>query len=557
MTNEYSVTRWNIDEMERKYPNNPLMSRHLLHKNAIYKMCQVYDTLNRSFKDILIVDTCRTLQIDIDEYKTSSLNLLTHLPKPYEMSTMDSSPNLWSDLFHTEVSMLCNTKLLDESIEIANKLKKWALKMVKNGMTVEDTMHSSVDSFDGPIHDINCIETMEFTIAHVLNNVYVYNARLSDAPREQREYYDYVTRSLFYIKEEQLLTRVDAVEKERGNVLLFLRQLSKIFDIDKCTHNLAILYFDTYITRSINEGSITALELDYKTLLKIATAAYLLAAALREHWIDISRDTYLEHAVNRSLNAFQAHDVVMVQLDILQTMPKGFTNIYVTMEYGLFYLANIRGAANWPQESGDSSSSVYGLSNTRSIDTEYLDTPTFDVDNTGCLDYLLLNTAFSYIVENGSFIWLYQCLSRWDDVYIAKNWNRFTPPSRAAAVLIFHLFVNFYNIDPEVHLEWCRRFSFKIFRMYYDCDLALWYKVFKDRIAIFLRNIEQSSQRLHEMATLFKLASHKFRAAEALLYVFWTRSILPIWEFGYQLQDLDLEGAKNKLSNIMDIIIET
>ncbi|UKJ90388.2 hypothetical protein MACJ_001321 [Theileria orientalis] len=362
----------------------------------------------------------------------------------------------------------------------------------------------------------------------VISNLAVYNERLSKKCSEDRNYYDHCCKKLYYLSEEELLNRPEFIERGRAKAIQFLRQFSRAMGIDKCTHNLALLFFDCYLDLISKENqpgminnwngmctdgtsdSIYNLRTEYneysdEQILKIAIACYLLAAGLREHWVDLNKDKYLQHAVDMSNNAFTMREVISVQLDVLNRMPRGFTTIYTCMEYGLFYLANIKyinhdlGAPFAAKSSGR---------------LEYFD------------DFMFLESAFNFMVQTGSLCWLYHCLTKWDDYYISKNWNRFIPPSRSAAVLIFHFFVTFFNIDFEKDLIWCRRFCLRVFRMFYDSDLALWYVVFRENISSFLVCLEKSSDRMYKMRTLFDMSSNVFRSAEGSVHSYHARIIL-------------------------------
>ncbi|UKK02077.1 hypothetical protein MACK_001431 [Theileria orientalis] len=362
----------------------------------------------------------------------------------------------------------------------------------------------------------------------VISNLAVYNERLSKKCSEDRNYYDHCCKKLYYLSEEELLNRPEFIERGRAKAIQFLRQFSRAMGIDKCTHNLALLFFDCYLDRLSKDhqpgllnswnglstdgtsDSMYNLRSDYheysdEEILKIAIACYMLAAGLREHWVDLNKDKYLQHAVDMSNNAFTMREVIAVQLDVLNRMPRGFTTIYTCMEYGLFYLANIKyinhdlGAPFAAKSSGR---------------LEYFD------------DFMFLGSAFNFLVQTGSLCWLYHCLTKWDDYYISKNWNRFIPPSRSAAVLIFHFFVTFFNIDFEKDLIWCRRFCLRVFKMFYDSDLALWYLVFRENISSFLVCLEKSSDRMYKMRTLFDMSSNVFRSAEASVHSYHARIIL-------------------------------
>lgn len=362
----------------------------------------------------------------------------------------------------------------------------------------------------------------------VISNLAVYNERLSRKCSEDRNYYDHCCKKLYYLSEEELLNRPEFIERGRGKSIQFLRQFSRAMGIDKCTHNLALLFFDCYLDRLSRDhqsglmdswnglstdgasDSMYNLRTEYHEftddeILRVAVACYLLAAGIREHWVDLNKDKYLQHAVDMSNNAFTMREVIAVQLDVLNRMPRGFTTIYTCMEYGLFYLSNIKhinhdvGAPYAAKTSGR---------------MEYFD------------DFLFLESAFNFLVQTGSLSWLYHCLTKWDDYYISKNWNRFIPPSRSAAVFIFHFFLTFFKIDFEKDLIWCRRFCLRVFRMFYDSDLALWYLVFRENISSFLVCLEKSSDRMYKMRALFDMSSQVFRSAEASVNSYHARIIL-------------------------------
>nr|PVC51853.1 hypothetical protein MACL_00001236 [Theileria orientalis] len=362
----------------------------------------------------------------------------------------------------------------------------------------------------------------------VISNLAVYNERLSKKCAEDRTYYNHCCKKLYYLSEEELLNRPEFVERGRAKATQFLRQFSRAMGIDKCTHNLALLFFDCYLDRlsrdhqrhplstwnsvptDATSDTIYNLRRNYheysdEDVLKIAVACYLLAAGLREHWVDLNKDKYLQHAVDMSNNAFTMREVIAVQLDVLNRMPRGFTTIFTCMEYGLFYLSNLKYINH------DLSAPYTAKSSGR---MEYFD------------DFLFLESAFNFMVQSGSLCWLYHCLTKWDDYYISKNWNRFIPPSRAAAVLVFHFFVSFFKIDIEKDLVWCRRFCLRVFRMFYDSDLALWYLVFRENISSFLVCLERSSDRMYKMRALFEMSSNVFRSAEASVNSYHARIIL-------------------------------
>ncbi|GIX62196.1 60S ribosomal protein L35a, putative [Babesia caballi] len=161
-------------------------------------------------------------------------------------------------------------------------------------------------------------------------------------------------------------------------------------------------------------------------------------------------------------------------------------------------------------------------------------------------DYLLLELGFRYMVENGAYLFVYHSLVRWDDLYVARNWNAFLPPSRAAAVLLFHFFVEFFGVDYRKDVIWCRRFCSRAFRMLYDCDVGLWYAVLEESIRKWVDSLKAPSKRYSEMGLLFKVASQKFQAAATCVQTFWARLLFDHVDKGGELEGLgqvDLKAA--------------
>ncbi|KAK2196031.1 bifunctional Cyclin-like superfamily/Cyclin [Babesia duncani] len=500
---------------------SPKEEKNILFGATVEKLIEIAQRTRKAFEYSLVTETSKQLEIDLNECRKRSLSLLSHLPKPYEMRCMNHIPGLWADLFHTEIDLMCNKLLLDTNVEIGHRLCVWASK--HKNPSVTPFQHECMQTPQNAKS-----QDPEALLLTAMESLFVFNEYLTETCIENREIYQKMSDRLYYITEEQLLQRHSILRTERGNALTFLKNLSRTFDIDKCTHNLAILYFDAYFDMLIKD----ARHFSNAKILTVATAAYLLAAALREHWVDISKDSYLEYATAKSQGAFKMQDVITTQMQILQAMPKGFTTIYVAMEYGLFYLANIRGGGDEDME-------------TESLGLVYSNAIT---------DFLSLNLAFQYMVENGAFAWVYHSLSKWDDLYIAKNWNRFIPPSRVAAVLVFHLFIDFYQIDHTKHLVWCRRFCAHVFKMYYDCDVALWYKVFRENCKSFLACIAKSSQRVWEMYTVFQLAGHKFRAAEACKFTFWTRVLHKMLETGTRIGNVTLADFYKHMPALVQLL---
>ncbi|GFE52855.1 amine-terminal domain cyclin, putative [Babesia ovis] len=530
------------------------------------------------------------------------------------MQGMYKVAGLWSDLFQTEVELLSNPLLLNKNIAIANKMKHHYLTRERAPLTPVQQLQSSsaLSEIQASVLSYNSTKDipMERSVLNVVNHLLTFNERLSKVCAEDRVFYDNLCDELYAIKESELMRRSPIAAKERNKVLPYLKRLCQSFDTDKCTMHLSTLFFDHYLENLLANGNIDTPP-DHNEILRIATATYLLACALREHWTDISSDSYLERASQMVTGAFTPQDIMATQLSILQTMPSGFTSMYTATEYGIFYLSNVKGAYK-PQETqpprpnsargtpgtgnsmagtpstvddyavfnsnqrtrsqmsmhDDSDTTILpqtsaensfesrlvsrsGLDRystasmrrqrTASFDSDILMTsPSMNgIDNSGALnDYLLLEMAFRYMVENGGFAFVYHCLIRWDDLYMSRNWNLFIPPSRVAAVLIFHFFVEFFGVDHRKDLLWCRRFCYRVFRMLYDCDVALWYQMFRENIRKWLATVAQSSARLGEMALLLELSGHKFRAAETCLQTFWSRLLFDYTDQGYGIEGL-------------------
>uniref|UniRef100_A0A3B0MN74 Uncharacterized protein n=1 Tax=Theileria annulata TaxID=5874 RepID=A0A3B0MN74_THEAN len=575
----------------------------------VKKLKETNSLVNSTLSEKLVNKYCNDSKIIFEDHVDRSHALETHLPKFEEVYQMTVIPTLWSDLFSIECDMLCNKLFLNENIRIAKLMSNHVNKL---GI---DPNYSNfiqlLSHINSKIH--NTTQDMEEKyVSGILSNLTVYNDRLNVKVNEDRVYYENCCVELLYLSEKQLLDRPAFIEKWRFKVLKFLKDLSLTFNIDKCTHNLSILFFDYYIhlctqnyintpssvntlddsnshishdiSRNVrNSVNCIAEEEDLgpfkeNEMLKIGTACYLLAAALREHWVDINKDKYLEQAVEMSYNAFSTKEVITVQLDIIHRMPKGFTSIYTCMEYGLFYLANIK---------FNSITHLDQLIHSHSIDTGNLrnsiDTGNFPNSNSSgtgyinmIVDELMLSNCFNFMVKSGALPWLYHCLSKWDDIYISKNWNRFIPPSRCAAVFVLHMFLTYLNIDSRKDLIWCRRFCHRVFKMFFDSDVALWYHVFREILSSFLLNVEKQAgrstnkndrvaearrsaelKRMSEMSFLFSLSSSIFNATEAIVNLYHTKLILQyISTNGVELVGLNPKQIQLLLSNIINILIK-
>ncbi|GBE59495.1 amine-terminal domain cyclin, putative [Babesia ovata] len=605
------------------------------------RMLEVYQRVNDCFSSAFALNHCESLTFDVVEYRSRSYYLLSHLPCFEEMQGMNQVAGLWSDLFQTELSMLSNPLLLDKNIAIAKRMKHHYLtrdhpppsasQRLQASPALTEVQASALDYT--PVTDDSSVEP---AVMSVLNNLVTFNERLSKDCSEDRTYYDKLREGLIFIRESELLRRSPIGARDRGKALPFLKRLCQSFDTDKCTLNLSMLFLDFYLETVVAREDFHDTE-DDSRVLRIAAAAYLLACALREHWTDISSDSYLERASQMVNGVFTPQDIMATQLDILQTMPRGFTSMYTTMEYGIFFLANIKGnykpprthtstpsnpskssgqsnptmrrgsssedtsayirdyrlrrALNSPNDSdatmpsGSSTESTNGFprpSTSRfgsSYDTNRTTNAPFrqPTDRLSTLpvnetepsassapqgmarslalrDYLLLEMAFRYMVENGGFAFLYHCLIKWDDMYIARNWNLFIPPSRMAAVLIFHFFAEFCGVDWQKDVVWCRRFCFRVLRMLYDCDVALWYQMFQESIRKWTNSVAQSSTRLGEMALLLELSGQKFRAAEATLHTFWSKLLFDYTERGGELTDLEHVSLKSALPAVYQLM---
>ncbi|KAK1444868.1 hypothetical protein BgAZ_107740 [Babesia gibsoni] len=606
---EHSVKRKSISGGDMSQVSNEDREMHLL--DVYWRLKQVYDRVNECFFTSFSLSQCDSLTFDVEEYRRRSINLLSHLPSHAEMQGMNQIPGIWSDLFQTEIAMLSNHLLLERNIGIAERMKHYILtrehpvtyqsqKLVMSPALVK--LQASVLSNENA-QDLK----VEKCVLHVVNQLFIFNERINTECAEDRQYYEEMREELYTIKEHELLNRLPSVGKDRTKVLPFLRRLSQMFDTDKCTLHLAMLFFDFYVHTLLSRGAIES-PMDHNQALCISTACYLLACALREHWTDISSDSYLERAAEMVSGAFTSQDIVATQLDILQTMPKGFTCMYTVFEYGVFYLANIKGAYIPPNagignpillagrisedcstyrsdrytvrsplsqeeesvkgafrsqedrivesrgdvglENGDGnhrspmSAMAYNMCRSPTIQLEEAakpgQNPVFDVESARALcDYLLLELGFKYLVENGGYAFIYHSLIRWDDLYVSRNWNIFIPPSRAAVVLIFHFFVEFFGVDHRKDLIWCRRFCSKVFHMLYDSDVALWYKMYRENIITWVSSLSKSSIRMGEMALLLDVSGQKFRAAETCLQTFWSRVIFGYVQQGYDIEEID------------------
>ncbi|EDO07763.1 Cyclin N-terminal domain family protein [Babesia bovis T2Bo] len=588
------------------------------------RLLAVYERVDNCFSSAYSLKGCESLTFDVEEYRRRSCQLLSHLPSFEEMQGMNKVAGLWSDLFQIELSLLCNPLLLDKNIAIANAMKHHYLTCDRGPLTLSQQLQSSralteiqADALD-QLNMKNA--SMDRCILYVLNNLLCYNERLSKDCAEDRSYYNNLCNELYVIKESELMRRSMISTKERGSVIPYMKRLCQSFDTDKCTLHLATLFFDHYVEKVISRESNDTLP-QHDEMLRIATATYLLACALREHWTDISSDSYLERASEMASGSFTAQDIMATQLNILQSMPNGFTSMYTATEYGVFYLSNIRGtyrpkhnsgtkcsgerisvghtnSASGTPMSGEDYAMDYGLrrhrsvptscdmttasgspaesngefnrvsydsvsngsigrQRTRSFDDDFMLSSIAEDDIYGSdvlCDYLLLEMAFRYLVDNGGFAFVYHCLIRWDDLYMSRNWNLFIPPSRIAAVLIFHFFVEFYGIDYRKDLLWCRRFCYRVFRMLYDCDVALWYQMFRENIRKWLGSVSQSSARLGEMSLLLDLSGQKFRAAEACLQTFCSRLLFDYTESGCAIDGLDTTPLRVVLTEAYQLL---
>lgn len=90
--------------------------------------------------------------------------------------------------------------------------------------------------------------------------------------------------------------------------------------------------------------------------------------------------------------------------------------------------------------------------------------------------------------------------------------------------------------------------------MLYDCDVALWYHMFRDNIRKWVKNVAQSSIRLGEMALLLEVSGQKFRAAETCIQTFWSRLIFDYVHQGFELEGLEHAHLKNDLDAIYQLI---
>lgn len=585
--------------------------------------CQeVYQRVNNCFSTAFALNHCESLTFDVEEYRKRSMALLSHLPSSDEMQGMHQIFGLWSDLFQTEISMLCNPILLERNITIAKKMRHYILTRERPPASSRQKLVTSpalvkVQASALGTQDAGSMDAERYAL-NIVNQLVTFNERMHMESTEDRSYYETLCDELYFIKESELLNRSSLVESTRSKVLPFLKRLSRMFDMDKCTLNLSMLFFDFYLDSRLARGP-TESCLDDSQVLCIGTACYLLACALREHWTDISCDSYLDRAAQMVSGAFTSRDIVVTQLDILQTMPKGFTSMYTATEYAIFFLTNIKGlykpacdslsmpnsvnstsngsqgssahggdygtirtplSASTPNSTGPSQKSAESSASSNnsrevvrrspgsSVGNNFGRTNTVPID--GCdgtrrssdeletmqalNDYLLLEMGFKYMVENGGFAFVYHCVMRWDDSYVSRNWNLFIPPSRVAAVLVFHFFVEFFGVDHRKDLVWCRRFCYKAFRMLYDCDVALWYHMFRDNIRKWVKNVAQSSIRLGEMALLLEVSGQKFRAAETCIQTFWSRLIFDYVHQGFELEGLEHAHLKNDLDAIYQLI---
>ncbi|CDR96440.1 hypothetical protein, conserved [Babesia bigemina] len=605
------------------------------------RMVEVYQRVNNCFSSSFALNHCESLTFDVEEYRARSAHLMSHLPCFEEMQGMNQVAGLWSDLFQTELSLLSNALLLDKNIAVAKRMKHHYLTRDHPPPSASQRLQASPALMEvqaaalehTPVTEDSPVEP---ALLSVVNNLVTFNERLCKDCAEDRAYYDKLRDGLILIREADLLRRSPIAVRDRSKALPFLKKLCQSFDTDRCTLNLSMLFFDFYLDTVLARDDFQDTD-DDSRVLRIATAAYLLACALREHWTDISSDSYLERAAHMVSGAFTTQDIMATQLDILQSMPRGFTMTYTAMEYGIFFLANIRGtykaprtrankpgsppsssrafnpmmrtrsgndatsayirdyrlrrARNSPNDSdatmpsGSSSErgdglrrpsmeglgGAYGINRSSSASfRQHMDRmsslPVVEVEpsvppapqgmerSVALRDYLLLEMAFRYMVENGGFVFVYHCLIKWDDMYIARNWNLFIPPSRVAAVLIFHFFVEFCGVDYRKDVVWCRRFCFRVFRMLYDCDVALWYHMFHESIRKWTNSVSQSSTRMGEMALLFELSGQKFRAAEAALHTFWSKLLFHYAERGGELPGLEHVSLKNAFPAVYRLV---
>eukprot|EP00375_Theileria_parva_P002306 XP_764984.1 hypothetical protein [Theileria parva strain Muguga] len=515
-------------------------------EDLVLRLGETTALVRNVFSENLVKKYCNDVKIVFEDHVDRSQALEGHLPKFEEVYQMTVIPTLWSDLFSIECDMLCNKLFLNENIRIAKLMANHVNKL------------GTDQNYNNFIQLLTHLNTLTHNITQskvpglryvsgILSNLSVYNDRLNVSLQEERAYYDSCCLELLYLSEKQLLDRPLFIEKWRLKVLKFLKDLSLTFNIDKCTHNLSILFFDYYIhlctqnyintpssvstldNSASNSGTIPrslgnssdlrhsmgssgglthtmgssgglthTVEEDLgpfkeNEMLKIGTACYLLAAALREHWVDINKDKYLEQAVEMSYNAFTTKEVITVQLDIIHRMPKGFTSIYTCMEYGLFYLSNIKYNHHNTHGSHHNTQGLQGNSEGLHTNTEGLQGNTEGLQcNTDhsvemcvgseglagedVVDDLMLSCCFRFMVHTGALPW-------------------FIPPSRCAAVFILHMFLTYLNIDSKKDLIWCRRFCHRVFKMFFDSDVALWYHVFKEIIASFLLNVEKQSSK--------------------------------------------------------------
>ncbi|XP_952297.1 uncharacterized protein TA13080 [Theileria annulata] len=623
----------------------------------VKKLKETNSLVNTTLSEKLVNKYCNDSKIIFEDHVDRSHALETHLPKFEEVYQMTVIPTLWSDLFSIECDIIAklmsnhvnklgidpnysnfiqllshlNSKIHNTTQGI--KLSQFLCIPLHTYIYLYIPLYTSIYYYvplyiTMYLYILLCTSiyyyvplyiTMYLYIllymeekyaSGILSNLTVYNDRLNVKVNEDRVYYENCCVELLYLSEKQLLDRPAFIEKWRFKVLKFLKDLSLTFNIDKCTHNLSILFFDYYIhlctqnyintPSSVNtlDDSNSHLSHDISQeedlgpfkeneMLKIGTACYLLAAALREHWVDINKDKYLEQAVEMSYNAFSTKEVITVQLDIIHRMPKGFTSIYTCMEYGLFYLANIKfnSITHLDQLIHSHSIDTGNLRNScdtgnlrNSIDTRNLHNS--NSSGTGYInmnvDELMLSNCFNFMVKSGALPWLYHCLSKWDDIYISKNWNRFIPPSRCAAVFVLHMFLTYLNIDSRKDLIWCRRFCHRVFKMFFDSDVALWYHVFREILSSFLLNVEKQAgrstnkndrvaearrsaelKRMSEMSFLYSLSSSIFNATEAIVNLYHTKLILQyISTNGVELVGLNPKQIQLLLSNIINILIK-
>ncbi|CCF75292.1 hypothetical protein BmR1_04g05470 [Babesia microti strain RI] len=503
----------------------------------------------------------KSLGIDLTNQKIEANSIDQLIPSSNSMKIMHSQLKIWNDLYKNEIKLLPSTILYDKILNISKTISDHVTTTVSKSdrsfhieeylnkiNNIQPQNRNSVDSvatsrIESNSQNIYLEEQVKLLAS--INSLLLLDETLNEA-QDGNFYYDQLKsfpRDCLISVNINKKDDWSRVKDKRYTLLNFVKQICKGCNFDKTTCGLTLLLFDSFIhikndceyhgndgAGVSNDAGNNGFSQDY--LNKYAVACLMLIAGLREHWTDIKRDSYLENIISAYKSKFTIQEIARCQMEIIKTMPKGFTNIYVPFEYGLFFLSVLRDIEETSQTN------------------ENADNCCGSVD-----DGLGLDCLYSYLRKTCAISWVYSIITKWDELFLYENWNSTITPSRAAAAIFLHIFLDFYQCEGDKNVLWCRRFCSRVFKMLYDCDVGLWYHCIKNQLCIVYMEIAKASDSSWQIYSIFKISSFQWCAQLKLLSVYKAKSLIEYMDSGQKLCGLDYVTIMQIIPRLIQLVI--